>query len=60
MFDTLDDAFALLRQILKWVDEGLSMSDIGDRIKDPSTAGGAILARVVGRRKRGKDLLGRG
>ncbi len=54
-----DVIYDLVKLVVRWAREGLSDSEIEARLRDPSSVGADLIARVVERRERGEELLGR-
>jgi len=52
-------ALDLVRQIVTWIDEGLSPEEIQKRLADPSGVGRDMIERIAERRAIGERLLGR-
>lgn len=57
--ETLEPALSLINRIAGWIDAGLNPEEIQQRLADPSGVANDLLKRMVDRRDRGKDLLGR-
>ena len=52
-------ALDLVRQIVTWIDEGLSPEEIQKRLADPTGVGRDMIDRIAERRAIGERLLGR-